>query len=122
MALLIVAKLQEGNDSNKIYDAEKKNFVDAFKSGIIDPTKVVRTALQSAGSVAGLLLTTEAVIADKASEGDNDNASSGGQCLQVLWVACQVWAAWVVWAVSNHLALETPSKGSSHLGLYQISD
>jgi chaperonin GroEL len=75
---LIVAKLQEGNDSNKIYDAEKKNFVDAFKSGIIDPTKVVRTALQSAGSVAGLLLTTEAVIADKASEGDNDNASSGG--------------------------------------------
>jgi chaperonin GroEL len=47
------------------FNAAKEEFTDLFKDGIIDPTKVVRTALQNAASVAGLLLTTEAAIAEK---------------------------------------------------------
>jgi chaperonin GroEL len=47
------------------FNAASEEFSDLFKDGIIDPTKVVRTALQNAASVAGLLLTTEAAIADQ---------------------------------------------------------
>ena len=47
------------------YNAQSGQYVDMVKEGIIDPTKVVRTALQDAGSVAGLLITTEAMIAEK---------------------------------------------------------
>jgi len=47
------------------FNAAKEEFSDLLKDGIIDPTKVVRTALQNAASVAGLLLTTEAAIAEK---------------------------------------------------------
>ena len=47
------------------YNAATDTYEDLLKAGVIDPTKVVRTALQNAASVAGLLLTTEAMIADK---------------------------------------------------------
>ena len=47
------------------FNAAKEEFADLFKDGIVDPTKVVRTALQNAASVAGLLLTSEAAIAEK---------------------------------------------------------
>ncbi|TMQ74063.1 MAG: chaperonin GroEL, partial [Candidatus Eisenbacteria bacterium] len=46
------------------YDVDKETFVDMFEAGIIDPTKVARTALQNAASVAGLLLTTEALVTE----------------------------------------------------------
>ena len=46
------------------FDADKLEYVDMFKAGIIDPTKVVRSALENASSVAALLLTTEAVIGE----------------------------------------------------------
>lgn len=74
-ASLIVAKLLEGGKENVIFDAQNAEFVDAFKSGIIDPTKIVRTALQSAASVAALLITTEAAIVDEVEE---NTAPSGG--------------------------------------------
>ncbi len=61
---VIVGKLLESTDSNYGYNAQKNEFTDMVKAGIIDPTKVVRTALQDAASVAGLLITTEAMIAD----------------------------------------------------------
>ncbi|CAG7589233.1 MAG: chaperonin GroEL [Candidatus Midichloria sp.] len=67
-ASLIVGKLIEENNRSKIYDAQTLSFVDAYNSGIVDPTKVVRTALQSAVSVSALLITTEAVIIDKPEE------------------------------------------------------
>lgn len=67
-ASLIVGKLIEGNNMSKIYDAQTLGFADAYNSGIVDPTKVVRTALQSAVSVSSLLITTEAVIIDKPEE------------------------------------------------------
>ena len=49
-------------------NAAKEEYEDLMKAGIIDPTKVVRTALQNAASVAGLLLTTEAMVAEKPEE------------------------------------------------------
>ena len=64
-AALIVANLLVANKSMHIFDAQNCIEVDAYKSGIIDPTKVVRTALQTAASVAAVLITTEALIVDK---------------------------------------------------------
>ncbi|MBI1206815.1 MAG: chaperonin GroEL [Azospirillum sp.] len=62
---IIVGKLTDQKDRGFGYDAQSGQFVDMFKAGIIDPTKVVRTALQDAASVAGLLITTEAMVAEK---------------------------------------------------------
>jgi len=63
-AAVIVGKLAEAKDYNQGYNAQAGEFVDMVKAGIIDPTKVVRTAIQDAASVAGLLITTEAMIAE----------------------------------------------------------
>src|SRR5512144_37771 len=62
---VVVGKLIERNDVSFGFDAQTEEYVDMFKAGIIDPTKVVRTALQDAASVAGLLITTEAMVAEK---------------------------------------------------------
>jgi len=62
---VVVGKLLDRNDVNYGYDAQTGEYVDMVKSGIIDPTKVVRLALQNAASVAGLLVTTEAMVAEK---------------------------------------------------------
>ena len=62
---IIVGKLLDSKDPNYGYDAQKGEFTDMIQAGIIDPTKVVRHALQDAASVAGLLVTTEAMIAEK---------------------------------------------------------
>ena len=55
-------KSKKGNTG---FDARNEKYVDMNKSGIIDPTLVTRTAVQNAASIAGLMLTTEAVITDK---------------------------------------------------------
>ncbi|SMF37525.1 chaperonin GroEL [Azospirillum oryzae] len=60
---IIVGKLNDSNDYAVGYDAAKGEWCDLVKAGIIDPAKVVRTALQDAASVAGLLITTEAMVA-----------------------------------------------------------
>jgi chaperonin GroEL len=65
---VIAGKLQESKDENHGFDAQNEKFVDMFKAGIIDPTKVVRAALQDASSVAGLLITTEAMVAEAPDE------------------------------------------------------
>jgi chaperonin GroEL len=62
---IVVGKLLESKDTNYGYDAQKGEFTDMVKAGIIDPTKVVRHALQDAASIAGLLITTEAMVAEK---------------------------------------------------------
>jgi chaperonin GroEL len=62
---IIVGKLLESKDVNYGFDAQTGDFKDLVKAGIIDPTKVVRTALQNAASVAGLLITTEAMVAER---------------------------------------------------------
>ena len=72
---VIVGKLLESNDANWGYDAYEGVFCDLVAKGIIDPTKVVRTALQDAASVAGLLVTTEAMVAEKP---EKKGAPAGG--------------------------------------------
>ncbi len=62
---IVVGKLLDANDPNRGFDAQTGDYVDMIKAGIIDPTKVVRLALQNAASVAGLLVTTEAMVAEK---------------------------------------------------------
>src|SRR4051794_18188707 len=61
---IIVGKLLDSTDNNYGYDAQKGEFTDMVQAGIIDPTKVVRHALQDAASIAGLLITTEAMVAE----------------------------------------------------------
>ena len=63
---VIVGKLLEKGDASHGFDAQTGTYVDMLKAGIIDPTKVVRLALQGAASIAGLLITTEAMVAEKA--------------------------------------------------------
>jgi chaperonin GroEL len=62
---LTVGKLIEKKDANYGFDAQSGEYKDMVRAGIIDPTKVVRVALQDAASVAGLLITTEAMVADR---------------------------------------------------------
>ncbi|MBM3561294.1 MAG: chaperonin GroEL, partial [Alphaproteobacteria bacterium] len=62
---VVVGKLLEQKDDSWGFDAQAEEYKDLIKAGIIDPTKVVRTALQDAASVAGMLVTTEAMIAEK---------------------------------------------------------
>jgi chaperonin GroEL len=61
---VVAGRLIDGNDQNLGFNAQTEQYEDLVQSGVIDPTKVVRSALQDAASVAGLLLTTEAAIAD----------------------------------------------------------
>jgi len=61
---IVVGKLLDQKDTDFGYDAQNDEYVNMVKSGIIDPVKVVRTALQDASSVASLLLTTEAMVTD----------------------------------------------------------
>ncbi|HCK32095.1 MAG TPA: molecular chaperone GroEL, partial [Rhodospirillaceae bacterium] len=72
---IIVGKLLEQKDTDYGWDAQSGEFTNLVKAGIIDPVKVVRTAIQDAASVAGLFITTEAVIADLPEE---KGAAGGG--------------------------------------------
>ena len=60
----IVVQTVKGKKDNEGFNAQNEKYEDLIKAGVIDPTKVVRTALQNAGSIASLLLTTEALIAE----------------------------------------------------------
>jgi chaperonin GroEL len=74
---VIVGKLLEKGDANHGFDAQSGNYVDMVKAGIIDPTKVVRLALQGAASIAGLLVTTEAMVAEKPEKAAPPMSGSG---------------------------------------------
>jgi chaperonin GroEL len=67
---VVVQRVKNESDSLG-FNAETETYEDLMKAGIIDPTKVVRLALQNAGSVAGLLLTTDVVVAEKPKEKKN---------------------------------------------------
>lgn len=64
----IVIEKVKNEKGNMGFDAQEEEYTDMVKAGIIDPTKVVRTALQNAASVASLLLTTEAMVAERPRE------------------------------------------------------
>jgi chaperonin GroEL len=75
---IIVGKLLDQNERHRGFDAQSGTYVDMVKVGIIDPAKVVRLALQGAASVGGLLVTTEAMIADAPQSGASSMPSAGG--------------------------------------------
>jgi chaperonin GroEL len=76
-ASIVVGKLLEQKSNTYGYDAQGEKYVDFIDAGIVDPTKVVRVALQNAASVAGLLITTEAMITDRPKK-DAPPMSGGG--------------------------------------------
>ena len=72
---VVAGKIRESDDLKFGYNAQTEEYGDMFKFGVIDPAKVVRTALEDAASIAGLLITTEAMVADKP---QSEGAGAGG--------------------------------------------
>jgi chaperonin GroEL len=72
---VVAGKIRESEDPTFGFNAQTEEYGDMFKFGVIDPAKVVRTALQDASSIAGLLITTEAMVADKPQK---EGAAAGG--------------------------------------------
>ena len=75
---IVVAKVKGSKEKNFGYNAQTDTYEDLVKAGVIDPTKVTRTALQNAASIAGLLLTTECVVVEKKEEKPALAAAGGG--------------------------------------------
>ncbi|WP_366654806.1 chaperonin GroEL [Fodinicurvata sp. EGI_FJ10296] len=75
---IVIGKLLDQKDPNYGYNAATDTYEDLIKAGVIDPTKVVRTALQDAASVAGLLVTTEAMISEKPEKKGAGASGMGG--------------------------------------------
>jgi chaperonin GroEL len=75
---IIVEKVRGAKESNFGYNALTDAYEDLVQAGVIDPTKVTRTALQNAASIAGLLLTTEAIVVEKKEEKPAPAAPGGG--------------------------------------------
>ena len=76
---VVAGKIVENSSKTFGYDAQSAQYSDMLKAGVIDPTKVVRIALEYAASVAGLLITTEAMVADKPTKaGGNSMPDMGG--------------------------------------------
>jgi len=75
---VIVERILQHSDPNFGYNAQTDEFVDMFKAGIIDPAKVVRTALDAAASVASLMTTTEAMVVELPKEEEKSGPGMGG--------------------------------------------
>ncbi len=75
---IVVERVRESKDKSFGYNAQTDAYEDLVKSGVIDPTKVTRTALQNAASIAGLLLTTECVVVEKKEDKPAPPAPPGG--------------------------------------------
>ena len=75
---IVIGKLAGSNDHNQGFDAQTETYVDMIEAGIVDPAKVVRTALQDAGSIAALLITAEVMIADLPARDSAPAAGNGG--------------------------------------------
>ncbi len=75
---VVAGKIRESDDPKFGFNAQTEEYGDMFKFGVIDPAKVVRTALEDAASIAGLLITTEAMVADRPKKDDGAGAGMGG--------------------------------------------
>ena len=73
----MIGKIRESKDDNFGFNADSGEYGDMVKAGVIDPSKVTRLALQNAASIAGLMLTTEALIAE-VKEDEKKGAAAGG--------------------------------------------
>jgi chaperonin GroEL len=74
---VVIGKVRESKEENYGFNAETGEYGDMVKMGVIDPAKVTRLALQNAASIAGLMLTTEALVAE-IKEDDKKSAAAGG--------------------------------------------
>jgi len=75
---VVIGRVRESRDPSFGFNADTEEYTDMISAGILDPAKVTRSALQNAGSIAALMLTTEALIADIPSEGKADAMPGGG--------------------------------------------
>jgi chaperonin GroEL len=75
---IVVGKIRESKDNTFGYNAQADKFEDLVKAGVLDPTKVTRTALQNAGSIASLMLTTEALVAEIPEKKEEAAGGHGG--------------------------------------------
>jgi len=78
---IVLGKVRESDNPNFGYNAQNGEFEDLVKAGVIDPTKVVRTALQNAGSIASLMLTTEALVSEISEDRKTVPGHAGGEDL-----------------------------------------
>ena len=83
---VVIGKINESKDANYGYNAGTGVYEDLVKAGVIDPTKVTRTALQNAASIAGLMLTTEAMIAEIPEK--KEAAGGGHNQAAAAWTGC----------------------------------
>ena len=98
---IVVGRINDNKSDTFGFDAQTEQYVDMLQAGIVDPAKVVRTALQNAASVAGLLITTEAMVAEAPKK------ESARQCR-----AAGAWAAWAAWTTRPHrLSIDTMKGG-----------
>ncbi len=111
-AAVIVGKLLESKNYNDGYNAQTGQYTDLVKAGIIDPAKVVRTAIQDAASVAGLLITTEAMIAEA------PRRTPRCRCR----VAAAAWAAWISEEIHPPERVECTNRASPVRVVEWISD
>jgi chaperonin GroEL len=81
---IVVGRIRESKDNNFGYNAQTDKFEDLIKAGVVDPTKVTRTALQNAGSIASLMLTTEALVAE-VPEDKKAPAAPGGHGMEGMY-------------------------------------
>ncbi len=75
---IVVRNVLDSDEYGYGFNARTEEYEDLLEAGVIDPVKVTRTALQNASSIAGLMLTTEAMIADRPSKGDDDGGAPAG--------------------------------------------
>ena len=75
---IVVQRVRETKAKDEGFNAQNETYENLVKAGVIDPTKVVRTALQNSGSIASLLLTTEALIAEIPEDKPEAPAAGGG--------------------------------------------
>ena len=87
---VIVGKVRDGEGDSYGFNAASEKFEDLVSAGVIDPAKVTRTALQNAASIAGMMLTTEAMIADVPEKDDHAGGMGGGMPEWAEWE----WAEW----------------------------
>ena len=98
----VVGKINDNTKSDTYgFNAQTEEFVDMLQAGIVDPAKVVRTALQNAASVAGLLVTTEAMVAEAPKKRDPLR-----RCQAAAWAAA--WVAWTSKSCSHHPTGKAP--------------
>ena len=113
---MVVNRVRQMKGKADGYDADKDAYCDLVEAGIIDPAKVVRTALQNAASVASLLLTTSCLITEIPKEEEpagHGHGGPGGMGMGGMgggWVAwAAAWVAWEAWTSTNDPGRKPPS-------------